>query len=50
LGELALRQQGVGGDGLASDIDGFQQRDDHPDLVGLLDLVAAAYGQGADFF
>jgi len=43
----------VGGDGLAGDVEGFegfQDRDDHPDLVGLLDLVPAAYGQGADFF
>ena len=50
MGELALGQQGVGGDGLAGDVEGFQERDDHPDLVGLLDLVAAVYGQGADFF
>ena len=50
FGELALGQQRVGGDGLAGDVEGFQQRDDPPDLVGLLDLIGAAYGQGADFF
>ncbi len=50
FGELALGQQRVGGDSLAGDVEGFQQRDDPPDLVGLLDLIGAAYGQGADFF
>lgn len=49
-GELALGQQGVGGEGLAGDVEGFQQWDDHLDLVGLIDLLATAYGQGADFF
>lgn len=50
IGELALGEQGVGGEGLAGDIQGVEERDHHPDLVGLLDLVAARYGQGADFF
>jgi hypothetical protein len=50
LGELALGEQGVGGEGLPGDVQGLEDRDSHPDLVGLLDLVAALYGQGADFF
>jgi hypothetical protein len=50
LGEFALGQQGIGGEGLAGDVEGFEDGDDHPDLVGLFDLVTLAYGQGADFF
>ncbi len=49
LGELALGEQGVGGEGLPGDVHRVEKRDHHPDLVGLLDLVAALYGQGADF-
>lgn len=49
-GERALGQQGVGGDGLAGDVQRLENRDDHPDLMGLLDFVVAVYGQGADFF
>ena len=49
-GELALGQQGVGGNGLAGEREGFEERDDHPDLVGLLDRIALADGQGTDFF
>jgi hypothetical protein len=43
-----LGRQGVGGEGLGGDVEGFQQRDDPPDLVGLFERVAAVYGQGAD--
>ena len=50
VGERALGQQGVGGDRLAGDVERLKDRDDHPDLIGLLDFVAAVYGQGADFF
>ena len=49
-GQLALGQQGVGGDGLAGELEGFEERDDHPDLVGLFGLVPVADGQGTDFF
>ena len=49
-GELALGQQRIGGDLLALDIDGIQQRDGHLDLVGAFDLVIAVYRQGTDFF
>jgi hypothetical protein len=49
-GERTRGQQGVGGDRLAGDIQRLKGRDDHPDLIGLLDLIAAVYGQGADFF
>jgi len=47
----ALRQQGVGADGLTLDADRLEQGNGHFDFVGLLDLIAAgAYRQGADFF
>lgn len=48
--ELALGQQGIGGEGFAGDVEGVDQRDEGADLVGLLDLVVAGYRQGADFF
>ena len=50
VGEPALGEQGVGRHILALNLDGFQQRDGHLDLVGALDLRAAFYGQGTDFF
>jgi hypothetical protein len=50
VSELALGQQGVSGDRLTGDIQRLKDRDDHPDLIGLLDFVAALYGQGTDFF
>ncbi|MBK5941400.1 hypothetical protein CCR96_19545 [Halochromatium roseum] len=50
LGDLALGQQGIGGDSLAADVERFEQRDGHADLIGLLDLVGRAYGQGGDLF
>jgi hypothetical protein len=40
-GELALGEQGVGGEGLASDVHALEERDEHPDLVGLFELVGA---------
>ena len=48
--QLALRQQGVGGNILALNVDGFQQRDGRLDLVGALEFFAVFYWQGADFF
>lgn len=36
IGELTLGQEGIGSDIFAFDIDGIEQRDGHPDLVGLL--------------
>jgi len=49
--QLALGQQRVGGDLLVFDVDGVEQRDDHADLVGLLDRFGiAVYRQGANFF
>jgi hypothetical protein len=44
LGECALGEQGVGGDGLAGDVDGLEHRDGHPDLVGTFQLVATVDG------
>lgn len=48
--QLALCQQRVGGDVLALNIDRIEQGHEHPDFIGLLELVPAIYGQGADFF
>ena len=51
LGELALSEQGIGGDVLALDVEGIEQRDGDLDLIGLLGgLGIALYGQGTDFF
>ncbi len=49
-GECALGQEGIGGDRFAVNLDGLEQRSGHGDLVGLLALVGAFYGQGPDFF
>jgi hypothetical protein len=49
-GQFALGQQSIGGEGLAGEVEGVEDGDDHPDLVGLLDRIALAYGQGTDFF
>jgi len=48
--ELALGVQGIGGDLAPGHLDGLEQWDQHADLVGALLLLAALYGQGADFF
>ena len=50
VGDVALGQQGIGGNIFALDIDGIQQRDGGFDFVGALELIASRYGQGADFF
>ncbi len=51
VGQRALGQEGVGGDGLAADVEGVEDRDGHPNLIGLLERVAAVDdGQHADFF
>jgi hypothetical protein len=49
LGDLALGQQGIGGNLFALDIDGIQQRDGGLDFVGALNLLVR-YGQGTYFF
>ena len=49
-GQLALGQQGIGGEGLAGDVEGVEDGDGHPALVGLFDRIALAYGEGTDFF
>ena len=48
--QLALREEGIGGDVLALNVDAVEQRDEHPDLIGLLGFFLAFYGQCADFF
>ena len=48
--QFALCQQGIGGDVLALDIECVQQRNEHPDFIGLFGFLAACYGQGTDFF
>ena len=50
FGEFTLREQGVDGDVLARDIDGFQQGNSRLDLVRAFDFFPTFYGQGADFF
>ena len=50
LGDLALGQEGIGGDFFALDIDGIKQRDGGFDFVGAFELFTALYGQGAYFF
>ena len=40
VGDLALGEQGVGGEGLAGELDCVEYREGHADLIGLLDLVA----------
>jgi len=49
-GQLALREQGIGADGLAADLDGVQQRDCRFNFVGLLLLIAPCYRQRTYFF
>lgn len=49
-GELTLGEQGVSGDGLAGEVDRFEDREGHPDLMGAFQFVAAIDGHGADFF
>lgn len=50
LGQLALRQQGIGAHILAPDIDSVQQRDGHLDFVRAFDFFAIFYWQGTNFF
>ena len=50
VGECALGQQGIGGDILAGDVEGVEQRDGGLDFIDLLGLFIARYRQGADFF
>ena len=49
-GQLALREKRIGGDVLTLNVDAVEQRDEHPDRIGLLGFFLAFYGQGADFF
>ena len=49
-GQCALGQQRVASDVAPGDITSSQQRHGHADFVGLLVLIAACYGEGADFF
>jgi hypothetical protein len=50
VGVFALRQQGIGGDQSAFDIDGIKQGSKHPNFVGLFLLITAFYGQSTNFF
>ena len=51
VGQLALRQQGVGRHILAPDVDGLQQRPGHLDLVRAFAFfpIFIFYGQGTHF-
>ena len=50
VGEPALRQQGIGADRLAGDIDGVEYAGKHPDFIRLLRLILTFYGERTDFF
>ncbi len=50
LGEGALGQQGVSGDVLASNRDGFQEGNGHLNFVGALGFFPAFYREGTHFF
>ena len=52
VGELALGQQRVGGEGFAGEaaLQGLEQGDDRADFVGALGVLAGADGQAAYFF
>jgi hypothetical protein len=39
---LGLGEQGIGGDGLADDLERLEQRQGHADLIGLPKLIAGA--------
>lgn len=41
VGELALGQQGIGGEGFPGQLEGLDERDDRADLVGLFGSVVA---------
>jgi hypothetical protein len=43
FGQFSLGQQGIGGNGLTSDVDVFEQRGGCLDLVGSFDLVVTGY-------
>ncbi len=50
-GEIPLRQQGIGADVFALNLDRLQHGDGHLNLIGLLDTFGIAVDlQGADFF
>jgi len=42
--------RGVGANRLAGDVDPGEEGNEHPDLVGLFDLIGARYRQSGDFF
>ena len=43
-GQLALGEQGIGGDVLAGNLDGVEQGDGHFDFVRAFDLFSPLYG------
>lgn len=49
-GELALCEEGVGGDLRAPNVAAVEERDEHSGLIGLPGFFLAFYGQCADFF
>ena len=48
--QFALRQQRICRDEFAFNVDGIEQLGEHPNLIGLLLLILAFYGQSSDFF
>ena len=48
--QLALRQQGIGANRLASNSDGIKYGSKHPDFIGLLGRLLIGYGERTDFF
>ncbi len=49
-GQLALREERIGGDVLSLNVDAVEQRDEPSDFIGLLGFFLTFYGQGTDFF
>jgi len=48
--EFALCEQCVGGDRLPVNVEPINDRDEHPDFIGLFERIASFYRQSTDFF
>jgi hypothetical protein len=50
VGDMALGQEGIGGDILALDIDGIKEGDSRFDLVSAFEIFSPFYREGPHFF